>query len=109
MSGQPVNYSQLLSSAQQFGLPYQGGYQQGLPFLPQGLPGMQTPLGYYPATNPYHLQQMAQNMWLTQQPRQQTPSAVSAANGSQAQQQSAVLPSQVLVSDDFYWFSFLAC
>ena len=105
-SGQPSNYSQLLSSAQQFALPYQGAYQQGLPFMHQGLPGMQIPLGYYPPASPYHLQQMAQSMWVTQQSRQQTLSGAPAANASQAQQQTVPLPSQSLVSLHFTTCSF---
>ena len=90
-SGQPVNYSQLLNSAQQFALPYQGAYQQGLP-------AMQIPLGYYPPTSSYHLQQMAQSMWLTQQPQQQRPSGIPVANTGQAQRQNFPLSNQSLVS-----------
>lgn len=84
------------SSVQQAGVPFQGA-SQGLPFPQQGLPAMQIPLGYYSPTTSYHLQQMANSMWLTQQPRQQAPSQAPAVSSSEAQHQAVPVSSQAQV------------
>ena len=97
-SGQPPSYMQpnpVQAVLNPTAGPFQGIYPQGVPFMQQGLPGMQHPMEYYSPPNPYLQQmQMAHSMFLTQ-PRHHGPAEAAVAMSSQPQpQQAAPPPSQ---------------